>query len=155
VIEGVGSAVTAEAAPLKPDDIVLPHVVPSPRRGGAASADSPMPALVVVANRLPVELVGEGSGAQWTRSPGGLVTALEPVLAERESLWVGWSGVAAEFVADTPSPPTANGSCTLVQIPLTQAQVRQYYEGFCNTTLWPLRPSPPSTTGSSTRRTGR
>jgi trehalose 6-phosphate synthase len=53
-------------------------------------------------------------------------------------MWVGWSGVAAEFTADTPTPPDANGSCTLVQIPLTQAQVRLYYEGFCNTTLWPL-----------------
>src|SRR5436309_2419932 len=43
---------------------------------------------VVVANRLPVDEVNsggeeaaEGGGRNWRRSPGGLVTALQPVLA--------------------------------------------------------------------------
>ncbi len=94
--------------------------------------------LVVVANRLPIEIVDEGNGPSWTRSPGGLVTALEPVLAARESFWVGWSGVAAEAADDSPAPPQAQGQCTLIPVDLTQTEVRSYYEGFCNSTLWPL-----------------
>ena len=35
---------------------------------------------VVVANRLPVDqVIGPGGETGWKRSPGGLVTALEPV----------------------------------------------------------------------------
>ena len=50
---------------------------------------------VVVANRLPVDLEKLPDGTQrWKRSPGGLVTALEPMLRSREGAWVGWPGLA-------------------------------------------------------------
>ena len=45
---------------------------------------------VVVANRLPVDKVGD----HYEVSPGGLVAALAPVLRAREGCWVGWPGVA-------------------------------------------------------------
>jgi trehalose 6-phosphate synthase len=51
---------------------------------------------VVVANRLPVDEVITESGRSWRRSPGGLVTALHPVLVEHEGSWIGWSGGVAE-----------------------------------------------------------
>src|SRR5690606_6856836 len=48
---------------------------------------------VVVANRLPVDsVVTETGQQQWRRSPGGLVTALHPVLVARRGTWVGWAG---------------------------------------------------------------
>jgi trehalose 6-phosphate synthase len=50
---------------------------------------------VVVANRLPVDEVITESGRSWRRSPGGLVTALHPVLVEHEGAWIGWSGGVA------------------------------------------------------------
>ena len=46
---------------------------------GDVGADSPV---VVVANRLPVDQVTDPDGStRWQRSPGGLVTALEPFVA--------------------------------------------------------------------------
>ena len=49
--------------------------------------------LVVVANRLPVDRVVDAAGEQgWRRSPGGLVTALEPVMRRSDGAWVGWPG---------------------------------------------------------------
>ena len=49
---------------------------------------------IVVANRLPVDLVvDEDGGKSWKRSPGGLVTAMEPLLRGRDGAWVGWPGV--------------------------------------------------------------
>ena len=51
-----------------------------------------MSSFVVVANRLPVDEVITESGRTWRRSPGGLVTALHPVLVEHEGAWIGWSG---------------------------------------------------------------
>ena len=50
---------------------------------------------VVVANRLPVDLErGPDGSDNWKRSPGGLVTALEPILRSRRGAWVGWPGLA-------------------------------------------------------------
>ena len=47
----------------------------------------------MVANRLPVDLEKLPDGTErWKRSPGGLVTALEPMLRSREGAWVGWPG---------------------------------------------------------------
>ena len=48
---------------------------------------------VVVANRLPVDRVtGEDGATTWRRSPGGLVTALAPVMRAYDGAWVGWTG---------------------------------------------------------------
>ncbi|MFU9027205.1 trehalose-6-phosphate synthase, partial [Rhodococcus erythropolis] len=47
---------------------------------------------VVVANRLPVDLERLPDGTtRWKRSPGGLVTALEPILRSNQGAWVGWA----------------------------------------------------------------
>ncbi len=43
--------------------------------------------LVVVSNRLPVDRVVDRKGdASWQPSPGGLVTALQPVMREAEAV---------------------------------------------------------------------
>ena len=89
---------------------------------------------VVVASRLPVDRVeGPDGGEEWRPSPGGLVTALEPVMREAGGVWIGWSGDAGP----APGPVQADG-LDLVGIGLSEAEVRHYYEGFCNATLWPL-----------------
>jgi trehalose 6-phosphate synthase len=45
---------------------------------------------VVVSNRLPVDRVIPADGeAFWKHSPGGLVTALEPVMRASQGAWVG------------------------------------------------------------------
>jgi trehalose 6-phosphate synthase len=47
---------------------------------------------VVVANRLPVDEEVTPDGPAWRVSPGGLVTALRPVVAGHKAAWVGWGG---------------------------------------------------------------
>ena len=84
---------------------------------------------MVVANRLPVRHGDDG----WELSPGGLVTALRPVMASHEGAWVGWDGGTKGI------PPTLPGAgVRLLPIRLSAAQVRDYYHGFANATLWPL-----------------
>ena len=49
--------------------------------------------LVIVANRLPVDRITDSDGNPgWRRSPGGLVTALDPVLRANDGAWIGWPG---------------------------------------------------------------
>ncbi len=89
---------------------------------------------VVVANRLPVDLDDSVPGERrWKRSPGGLVTALEPVLRSNDGAWVGWTGVP-----DVDVEPFTEDGLTLHPVRLSADEVRDYYEGFSNGTLWPL-----------------
>jgi trehalose 6-phosphate synthase len=89
---------------------------------------------VVVASRLPVDRVENPDGAQeWRQSPGGLVTALEPVMREAGGAWIGWSGDAG------PAPGAFEvDGMHLVGLGLSATEVSRFYEGFCNATLWPL-----------------
>ncbi len=88
----------------------------------------------MVASRLPVDRVEEpDGGTSWRPSPGGLVTALEPVMREAGGAWIGWSGDAGP----APGPFEAQG-LHLVGMGLSEQEVRDFYEGFCNATLWPL-----------------
>src|SRR4051794_34486932 len=49
--------------------------------------------LVIVANRLPVDRVALPDGTrEWRGSPGGLVTAIEPVMRANNGVWIGWPG---------------------------------------------------------------
>ncbi|MDO8121654.1 trehalose-6-phosphate synthase [Isoptericola sp. b490] len=90
--------------------------------------------LVVVANRLPVDLTVEPDGTpSWQRSPGGLVTAMEPVMRQADAAWVGWPGSPGE----APGPFDADGM-HLVPVGLSAQEVADFYEGFSNDTLWPL-----------------
>jgi trehalose 6-phosphate synthase len=85
--------------------------------------------MVIVANRLPVSRSDDG----WKTSGGGLVTALRPVVDEVGGAWVGW-----DDDADTVPARVDALNCDLHPVSLTAAQVRGYYHGFANRTLWPL-----------------
>lgn len=86
--------------------------------------------VVAVANRLPVRRSAEGN---WEISPGGLVSALAPILSASEGAWIGWTGAPD----DAPEPFVYDG---IVQhaVPLSEAEHDAYYLGFCNSSLWPL-----------------
>ncbi|MCV7076898.1 alpha,alpha-trehalose-phosphate synthase (UDP-forming) [Mycobacterium szulgai] len=101
----------------------------SPKRPSGGDSD-----FVVVANRLPVdqERLPDGS-TTWKRSPGGLVTALEPLLRKRRGAWVGWPGVV-----DADEDPIDQDELRLQPVTLSADDVAEYYEGFSNAALWPL-----------------
>ena len=89
---------------------------------------------VVVANRLPVDMERLPDGSTtWKRSPGGLVTALEPLLRRRRGAWIGWPGVV-----DADEEPIVEDGLRLHPVRLSAEDVAEYYEGFSNATLWPL-----------------
>ncbi|MEH0983923.1 alpha,alpha-trehalose-phosphate synthase (UDP-forming) [Micromonospora sp. CPCC 205556] len=90
--------------------------------------------LVVVAHRLPIDDSAAPDGAcEWRRSPGGLVSALHPLLRHSPATWVGWAGGtgAAPTLADV-------DGVRLHSVALTTDDLRDHYEGFANATLWPL-----------------
>jgi trehalose 6-phosphate synthase len=88
---------------------------------------------VVVFNRLPVDEVITDTGRDWRRSPGGVVTALHPMLVARRGTWVGWAG----GVGDAPEPFELDG-VRLHPVPLYPVDLERYYEGQSNASIWPL-----------------
>jgi trehalose 6-phosphate synthase len=90
--------------------------------------------LVVVANRLPVDrVVDEDDEVSWRRSPGGLVSALEPVMRANSGAWIGWPGDTGSEVE-----PFEDEGLTLVPVTMSEQEHNEFYEGFSNATLWPL-----------------
>ena len=89
---------------------------------------------LVIANRLPVDRkVDDEGNVSWQSSPGGLVTALEPVMQRKGGAWIGWHGAPDEVVE-----PFHHDGYDIHPIPLSAQEVEEYYEGFSNATLWPL-----------------
>ncbi len=90
--------------------------------------------MVVVANRLPFDMEKLPDGTTKARqAPGGLVTALAPILSRRHGAWIGWPGSA-----DVTLEATTTDGLSLHPVTLTSDEVDEYYEGFANETLWPL-----------------
>lgn len=106
--------------------------------GSAAARALGSRPLVVVSNRLPVERRADGS---FTASSGGLVAALAPILEATGGRWIGWDGSEVRGVRGAVARPTERpGSLAfdVATVPLTRADVGQFYYGFSNRTLWPL-----------------
>lgn len=91
-----------------------------------------MSRLVVISNRVAVPKARGAAGAQ-----GGLAGALLAALRRNKGLWVGWSGREAENPKPDPDIQTGDG-VTTATIDLDPTDVEEYYNGYANSTLWPL-----------------
>jgi trehalose 6-phosphate synthase/phosphatase len=91
--------------------------------------------VVIVSNRLPVRVVVGDETVELQRSSGGLAAALASLTNLRA--WVGWAGAAVDDTA-RPRIVAALERQRLQPVFLDAAQERGYYDGMCNSVLWPL-----------------
>ena len=91
-----------------------------------------MSRLVVISNRVAVPKARGAAGAQ-----GGLAGALLAALKRNKGLWVGWSGEEVKNPSSEPDIQTNDG-VTTATIDLDPTDVEEYYNGYANSTLWPL-----------------
>jgi trehalose 6-phosphate synthase len=89
--------------------------------------------LLIAANRLPVHRIEVNGRQTWQVSPGGLVTAMAPILTQRGGHWIGWNGSTSRNTR-----PLEIDDLSLSPIGLSRTEVAHYYQGFSNSTLWPL-----------------
>ncbi|MXP41307.1 trehalose-6-phosphate synthase [Altererythrobacter soli] len=88
--------------------------------------------LVVISNRVAVPKARGAAGAQ-----GGLAGALNAALTQTGGLWFGWSGEEHPDPAVEPKVGVYDG-VTMATIDLLPQDVEEYYNGYANSTLWPL-----------------
>lgn len=96
------------------------------------------PRIVLVSNREPFTRKKAKDGSErWVQKPGGLVSALTPVMTQEDGVWVAWEPESKEPTR-TRVPGGDAPSFLFRSVPLTQSEVRRYYQGFANRALWPL-----------------
>jgi trehalose 6-phosphate synthase/phosphatase len=98
--------------------------------------------LLIVSNRAPVNIQVTDKGFKYSQSSGGLVSGLtsyiEKLKAENrksELLWIGWPGAE---VKDEDMQQYIFENYDTHSIFLPQDISQKFYEGFCNSTIWPL-----------------
>lgn len=98
--------------------------------------------LIVVSNRAPRVHSHTLDGIVATRPAGGLVTALEAVLAAQDGCWIAHgSGDADRAASDANGHALASDAAAayrLRRLWLSQDEVDGYYHGLANEGLWPL-----------------
>ncbi|YCM43665.1 bifunctional alpha,alpha-trehalose-phosphate synthase (UDP-forming)/trehalose-phosphatase [Verrucomicrobiaceae bacterium 227] len=94
-----------------------------------------MPKTILVSNRLPIRINSEGLPERTT---GGLASALEAAETNGPKLWVGWTGGPEEEIEDRDALGTQLRSLDIEPVFLSQVEVDGFYEGYSNSTLWPL-----------------
>lgn len=97
---------------------------------------------LVVSNRQPISHFYEKGRIVSRRTPGGVVTAIEPIIRTCNGTWIALgSGEADRAVTDEQGLirlPQDNPEYTLKRVWLPKEDVQGYYYGYSNETLWPL-----------------
>ncbi len=99
-----------------------------------------MSRLLIVSNRLPVSVERRKGELSFKGSVGGVATGLGSYHETHESVWVGWADVPGRLDAEEREHITAELRQRYQCHPvfLTADDVRDFYHGFSNKTLWPL-----------------
>lgn len=88
--------------------------------------------LVVISNRVAVPKARGAAGAQ-----GGLAGALNAALKKHGGIWFGWSGQECDEFSGNINMQRHEG-VTTATVDLPHQDVEEYYNGYANSTLWPL-----------------
>ena len=94
--------------------------------------------LYIIANRLPVKAVSGNGGFTFTRSEGGLATGLDSLHTKIEKHWIGWPGVCTDSPDEQAEITSELEPMGFHPVFIPQNRYHDYYEGYCNSTLWPL-----------------
>jgi trehalose 6-phosphate synthase/phosphatase len=101
-----------------------------------------MKRLILIANRLPVTVEVKKNGEiAYNASVGGLATGLQSLNTRYECVWIGFSGVSVdsrEKIHMGTIDAALMREHNSFPVPLTHQDVRLYYNGFANKTIWPL-----------------
>jgi len=99
-----------------------------------------MARVIIVANRLPVTARKREGKIDVQPSPGGLATGLASLPEDIETLWIGWPGIAKEKLsqADREDLTAQLDAMNCRPVFLSQVDIKNYYQGFSNKTIWPL-----------------
>ncbi len=99
-----------------------------------------MQRIILVSNRLPINISFRNRRIIVEPSVGGLATGMSSVHKFYETKWIGWPGIdfdSTDFsLIDDINRELTEQNC--IPVYLNQAEMDNYYFGFSNKTIWPL-----------------
>ncbi len=96
-----------------------------------------MAKLIIVSNRLPVRLQEKDNVLTYKTSEGGLATGLGSVYKKDDNIWIGWPGMVVKEEEKQQQIVSDLKSENMHPVFLTKTEIKEFYEGFSNETLWP------------------
>src|SRR3954465_1727535 len=93
---------------------------------------------IIVSNRLPVKISKNDEEYNLSPSAGGLATGLGSIYKQGNNLWIGWPGLTIEEGSEQEDVTAHLEAENMAPVFLTESDIEQFYEGFSNSTLWPL-----------------
>jgi trehalose 6-phosphate synthase/phosphatase len=96
-----------------------------------------MSRLVIISNRLPVTIKKEKGDLIYHPSAGGLATGLNSLDESFDKIWIGWPGqeINDEWEKETVRRDLKKDG--LYPVFLSEEEIKLYYEGYSNKTIWP------------------
>ena len=92
---------------------------------------------IIVSNRLPIKIKREEGELKYETSEGGLATGLGSIYKQGGNIWIGWPGLHLESEAEEEEVAQELKKENMSPVFLTETEIKEYYEGFSNETLWP------------------
>tara|TARA_X000001036_G_scaffold439661_1_gene491627 strand:- start:58 stop:2262 length:2205 start_codon:yes stop_codon:yes gene_type:complete len=95
---------------------------------------------IIVSNRLPVQITKLENSYVFNTTSGGLATGMDSVHQGKNSLWIGWPGIASDSIDDDSYKPLINSLKKLNYYPvsLNKKEIDDFYYGLPNKCIWPL-----------------
>jgi trehalose 6-phosphate synthase/phosphatase len=93
---------------------------------------------IIVSNRLPVSIERKNNKLIYTSSAGGLATGLGSIYKNGDNLWIGWPGLYLSEKYEREEIRSGLKKENMAPVYLTESDIEKFYEGFSNSTLWPL-----------------
>lgn len=105
-----------------------------------------MARLIIISNRLPFSVDRDGDQVTLRQSSGGLVSAIKSYFESdtsknsniTEKIWMGVADFSKEDFENEVVPKIDKFDFTAVPLFIDKALYKDYYNGFANSTLWPL-----------------
>lgn len=95
--------------------------------------------VLIVSNRLPVSVTSKNGIMEITPSVGGLATGLSSFHHDNNGLWVGWPGMnPGNKPEKTELETRLKEEFHCHPVYLSDTDLKKYYYGFSNRTIWPL-----------------
>lgn len=92
---------------------------------------------IIISNRLPIKVTMEESKIGYAPSEGGLATGLGSIYKSGNNIWLGWPGFDSESKEEQAKITKDLHEENMHPVFLSRKEIKWYYEGFCNGTLWP------------------
>lgn len=98
------------------------------------------PGLIIVSNRLPFSVKKVEGELEFYPSIGGLATGLAQYAEDKRNKWIGWPGLPSDDLTEKERRYIAEelGKHNCYPVFLSQKQIDDYYNGYCNSVIWPI-----------------